>query len=454
MSDPLGDAVPRYLRRLAAAQTHSHLSDGQLLRRFAGQGDEVAFETLLGRHAAMVLGVCRRVLRHHQDAEDAFQATFLVLARKAASICKQDSVGCWLHGVARRLACKARAEAARRQAREARWAAPTPEGPRAALTWEEVGPALDEELQRLAEQYRAPLVLCYLEGKTRDEAARQLGWSLRTLMRRLGQGRELLRRRLSRRGVTLGAALLAAGLSSPAATAAVPELLLNSTGKAAAGGAAAPAVSAEVAALTEGVLRTMLLNKLKMATAALLLLALLGVGAGAAVRWQEGPAAGQPETATGARATAATPRAGAPKAPPAREAEQPETDQRRLQGTWQFVSATQGDKTIRKEDLGKDDARWKTITFTGDKVRSVNVNTGGKEVVFHYRVKLNPSRKPKAIDLTALDGPEKGETVAGLYELDGDLLRLCVWDQPPRPRALDAKQVSRAYILTFKRAAK
>src|SRR5262249_48260574 len=151
---------------------------------------------------------------NQHDAEDAFQASFLVLARKATAICKQESVACWLHGVARRLALKAKAEGARRRSRETKCAVRRPEVALAQMTWEEIEPVLDEELECMAEKYRAPLVLCYLEGKTRDEAAQQLGWSVRTLMRRLEQGRELLRGRLKRRGVALTAALITVGISS------------------------------------------------------------------------------------------------------------------------------------------------------------------------------------------------------------------------------------------------
>src|SRR5262249_17481263 len=149
----------------------------------------------------LVLGVCRRVLHNWHDAEDAFQATFLTLARKAASISKQDSVGGWLHQVAYNLALKAKAHAATRQARQRQAQNRPPDDPLTELTGRELLAVLDEELQQLPERYRAPLVLCYLEGRTRDEAARQLGWSLGTLKRRLEQARARLRGRLERRGL-------------------------------------------------------------------------------------------------------------------------------------------------------------------------------------------------------------------------------------------------------------
>src|SRR5262249_8005060 len=144
-----------------------------------------------------------RRLHHEQDAEDAFQATFLTLARKAATIRKQDSVGSWLHGVAVHLALQAKTAAARRQLFEKQTLARSSRDPLAEISLREAQTVLDEEMARLPEKYRAPLVLCYLEGTTRDEAAQQLGWSLGTLKRRLEQGREMLRGRLARRGLTL-----------------------------------------------------------------------------------------------------------------------------------------------------------------------------------------------------------------------------------------------------------
>jgi RNA polymerase sigma factor (sigma-70 family) len=232
----------------------------------------------------MVLGVCRRVLKDTHDAEDACQATFLILARRAASIRKRASVGSWLHGVAYRAAANLRRQVARRRGREvpaADVAQPAP----AEVTWREVRAALDEELRRLPERFRAPLLLCCLEGRTRDEAAQELGWGLGTLRGRLDRGRELLRVRLRRRGVGLPAALLAALLAGRAASAAVPAALAVSIVKAAApaaAGRAAPAgaVPAQAAAVAEGVVRAMRMTRLKIITGVLLALGLVGFGAG------------------------------------------------------------------------------------------------------------------------------------------------------------------------------
>jgi RNA polymerase sigma factor (sigma-70 family) len=241
-------------------------SDRQLLGRFARERDEAAFEGLVRRHGALVLGVSRRVLQHDQDAEDVFQASFLILARKAACRRWQPSIAGWLYCVAYRLAVRARARIVR-QRRLERQAGAVSETKAANEAGKALYTALDEELEALRDQYRAPLLLCYLEGKTRDQAARQLGWSLRTLERRLGQGLKLLRARLTRRGIELPAALLTAGLSQQAASAAVSASVSAAAARAAlafsSGSAPAGGVSAEVVALARGGMRAMAVSKLK-----------------------------------------------------------------------------------------------------------------------------------------------------------------------------------------------
>jgi RNA polymerase sigma factor (sigma-70 family) len=274
-SDPLSS-----IRLYLAAQTPAEVSDRELLERFLHHRDGAAFAALVHRHGAMVLGVCRRVLRNPHDAEDACQATFLILAHKAAAIRKRDALGSWLHGVACRVARDLRAKLARRATQPL---APgddvaRPEGPES-LTWAEVRQALDEELGRLPEHYRAALVLCYLEGRSRDEAALQLGWSLPTLRGRLERGRAMLHARLVRRGLALSAGLVAA-VAADRAAAAVPARLAIQMIRSAVGGAAAAAVSPPVAALVKGALTTMIRFKKK--RFALALVVLLAVGGYAA----------------------------------------------------------------------------------------------------------------------------------------------------------------------------
>jgi RNA polymerase sigma factor (sigma-70 family) len=285
MSDRSLDGVVHHIRGLVAARRAGAMSDQELLAAFARHHDEAAFAALLQRHGRMVLGVCRRALGHHQDAEDACQATFLILARKAGSIRKRESVASWLHGVAYRVAMNLRRRLARRRVQAAGLMDVAQADGTAELTWREVQGVLDEELQRLPERLRVPLLLCYWEGKTRDEAAQELGWTAGTFRGRLDRGRHLLRARLTRRGVTLPAALLASTVLPKAASAALPAALAIATVKGAvlitAGRTLSPGiVSAQVAGLIQGVLRTMFLDKVRTLAAAAFVVAVLGGGTG------------------------------------------------------------------------------------------------------------------------------------------------------------------------------
>ena len=252
----LGEIV-RHLRRITDADA---TSDGQLLQRFALQGDEAAFAALLERHGPMVLGVCRRVLGDAHDAEDAFQATFLVLAHKARSIGRPQALASWLYCTARRTARRARGRRDRRRARESVLDdPPAPEGVEDALAWHELRPALDEAVGGLPRKYRDVVVLCYLQEKTYADAARELGLAAGTVSSRLARARDLLRKRLVRRGLALSSSLLVTLLSRRALSAAVPAALRDATSRAVLAGVTA----APVAALTAEVLRTMFLTKLR-----------------------------------------------------------------------------------------------------------------------------------------------------------------------------------------------
>jgi RNA polymerase sigma factor (sigma-70 family) len=259
----------RQLRTLFSVGTAGGLSDAELLERFCtreGEAAELSFAVLVERHGSMVLRVCRQVLRDSHAAEDAFQATFLVLARKARSLRARDSLAPWLHEVARRTACRLRAAAVRRTRHE-RSAADRAEAAVCEGDHEDLGGILHEELGRLPARYRVPLLLCYLEGLTSQQAAQQLGWPAATVRSRLARGRERLRTRLIRRGVVPSVAALAAALSSAPATAAVPATLADVTARAAAllaaGSVAAGAVPASILTLTEGVIAAMAMTKLK-----------------------------------------------------------------------------------------------------------------------------------------------------------------------------------------------
>jgi RNA polymerase sigma factor (sigma-70 family) len=276
------NSLLRHLRRLAGTAEAQGASDRALIESFVSDRDDAAFATLFRRHGPMVLSLCRRVLRNEEEADDAFQATFLVLARKAHSLRSRDTVSSWLYGVAYRTALKARCSAARRRAREAAAPARVAADPLTELTVAEAQGIVDRELASLPEKYRAPLLLCCLQGLARDEAARQLGWTLGLLKSRLEQARELLRDRLSRRGLALPAALLSVGTLGTTLQAAVPAALAEATVKAAArvaaGAAATPLVSSQVISLAEGVVRAMLWTKVKVALALALTLAAVGVG--------------------------------------------------------------------------------------------------------------------------------------------------------------------------------
>ena len=273
----------QHLRRSMYLRDRAEQTDGQLLEDYLSHHDEAALEALVRRHAPMVWGVCRRLLSSYQDAEDAFQATFLVLVRKAASIASRELLSNWLYGVAHQTALKARATAARRTERERQ----VKEMPERAVTdqylWKELQSLLDKELSRLPDNYRAIILLCDLEGKTRKEAARQLGVPEGTVASRLATARTMLAKRLSRHDLTVSGGALAAVLSQNISSAAVPSsvgastieaLTLATAGQAVAQGA----ISVKAATLTEGVLKSMLLTKCKTRIAVVGMLSLLLLG--------------------------------------------------------------------------------------------------------------------------------------------------------------------------------
>jgi RNA polymerase sigma factor (sigma-70 family) len=256
--------------------------DGELLERFFTSRDEAAFELLVWRHHRLVLGVCSRILRGADDVEDAFQATFLVLARKGKSIRKRGSLSSWLFGVARRVALEAGRVSQRRQPSQSASPAPVPE-PGDELMRRELQGIFDVELGQLPEKYRAPVVLCYLEGLTYEQAGRQLGCSKGTISTRLTRARELLRARLAGKGLAVSTGSLSAWLCANAASAGVPNSLVIPTTKAAtamtAGNGIANVVSVKAAALAEGVVKAMMIGKLKSLAAVALVLGLIVGGA-------------------------------------------------------------------------------------------------------------------------------------------------------------------------------
>ena len=281
----------RHIRKLADGPSAAHWTDDQLIDAFAACRDETAFTTLVARHGPMVLRVCRRVLHHEQDAEDAFQATFLVLAKNITSIRKHQALAAWLHGVAYRTAMKTKRSAARRRKHEARLPTLAPR-PTPGLEWAEVQVALDEEIERLSEHHRKAFVLCVLESKSVPEAAAELGCKQGTVSSWLTRARWQLQRRLARRGIKLPALLAALSIAESGSKAAVPAALAHTTIRfglwVAAGKTAAGTIPLHVAALAAGVTRAMFLTKAKVALVLLFAAGML-VAAGGALAYQTRP---------------------------------------------------------------------------------------------------------------------------------------------------------------------
>ena len=381
-------------------------SDMQLLDRFSTAPQEeagAAFETLVQRHGPMVLRVCREILIDPNDADDAFQATFLALVRSAASIRDRNSLASWLFGAARRVAMRARADAARRREIERQGARPAVS--EAAADRPLVDPALFEEVDRLPVNYRAPIVLCYLEGSTHEAAAQQLGWPLGTVRGRLARARSLLRARLARRGLTVPSALLGAGLVTSQARAAIPALLARSTIESAraiaAGGAAA--VSARVAAWTESGLRGGAFLRWKAAAG---LVGLLGaVGLGLVALW----------------GVAASPHPAQATHQNARERSSHE-DQTAIQGTWSKMDEV----TWYEGGIAQPPKRYKyTWSVTAETITTTN-DEGFASDISQYT--LDPSVSPKTIEMKSLN---RGFTLHGIYKLEGDTLTICFGHECP-----------------------
>jgi RNA polymerase sigma factor (sigma-70 family) len=273
-------ALTRLLATLRRLEPRQAGSDADLLGRFASLRDEAAFTALLARHGPMVLNTCRRVLGDADDAEDAFQAAFLVLARKAGAIARPDALAGWLHGVACRVALKARRSRRPREPADVDCADRRPD-PLEVVSARDLLAAVEEEVSRLPEAYRLPIVLCWLEGLSQDEAARRLGASPGAIKGRLERGRRRLHERLARRG--LAPAALAALVAAGQSVARVPEGLLGETGRAAllfAAGGSVAGVSEQVLTLAKGGLEAMAQTKYMAVVAVVVALGAAGAGVG------------------------------------------------------------------------------------------------------------------------------------------------------------------------------
>jgi RNA polymerase sigma factor (sigma-70 family) len=273
----------RVMQHLLAACGRGELTDGELLNHFLSHQDDVALAALVRRHSPMVWGVCRRLLRSHHDAEDAFQATFFVLVKKAATLPNRETVGNWLYGVAHKTAVRMRTMVAKRGVREKQVKVMPEPTTAQQYVWNDLAPVVDEELSCLPDKYRVLIVLCDLEGVTRKEVARQLDIPEGTAASRLATARAMLAKRLARRGVVLSGVLLGAVLSQQWASGSVPALVVSQAikvaGRMAAGQTGTAVISVKAAALTEGVLNAMFLSKLKGVLAVVLVVGLTLAGA-------------------------------------------------------------------------------------------------------------------------------------------------------------------------------
>jgi RNA polymerase sigma factor (sigma-70 family) len=398
------------------------LPDDELLERFVSQRDETAFEAMLSRHGPLVFDVCRKLLYDTHDAEDAFQATFLILARKASTVVPRALLGHWLYGVAYRVAARARMIAARRRARlQPADLAAVPDSVRSAEA--DLAALVHEEVGRLPDKYRSPVVLCYLEGRTNEEAANLLHWPVGTVKTRLTRARELLHSRLARHGVALSAGLVAVNTAS-----ALPAGLVEVTAKAglcfAAGNAAAGGLaSAQAVALTKGALRTMFLTKLKTVAVLVLVLALLG-GIGGGVYHA---------------LAAESPRADE------KDKKADKEDKDAILGTWKVVSVEVEGKEP-DDEVGKA-LKDATLVITKDKI-VWKIGDAEREATY----KLDPTTKPKAIDTF-----QDGHVNEGIYALDGDTLKVCGpcnVEGKGRPTELATKEGSGTMLLVLKREAR
>lgn len=436
------------------------LPDGELLARFAQCDDHPAFETLLRRHGAMVYGVCRRILAN-ADADDAFQATFLILIRKARSL-RSGQLGPWLYGVACRVAMKARSRAARFAEFRAEVAEMIPD-PTAPVEVPDWLPILDAELAALPAKYRDALVLCELQGASRAEAAKALGVREGTLSSRLARGRELLRKRLLKHGTLLPNGGLVALLSeNGAGRASVPAALLSKTSELSkmATGASAGAVPVGAARLTDEVLKSMFLMKLRVASVAGLAALMLVVGAAAAAWSSDSGAAAEQTSATKGMTPPETPGDVLPllgAKPPEwgairglrdlhfageRDKRTALPDREAFQGLWVLEKLDSGKDT----QAGKDVVGKIQLLVAGDVWWFLDGNKAG--CVRPIQVKFDSAKNPKWIDMSGLD--DTGKIARGIYEFDGDKLRICMSDgSDARPAEFATGLDSPLSMLTF-----
>jgi RNA polymerase sigma factor (sigma-70 family) len=429
--------VLRQVGRLFGEGTIAGLTDRQLLERFRSRQDATAFEAIVARHGPMVLGVCRDVLRNPADADDAFQAAFLVLLRRVGSIRGRDGVGGWLYRVSYRIALRARRAATRRAVGPASPEPLAPEDPPAEVAIRELRHLIRRELDRLPETYRAPIVLCDLEGLTHDEAAVRLSWPVGTVKGRLSRGREKLRDRLIRRGVAAPAAFVGAALSTETGRAAVPDALIRSTVALAVGMRTPGVVPASVACLVTGAVNAMLGNKIAQVGSGAAVLAALAGGVAALGMGQDrpGPGAATPVAEIAPASKPLQPADEALDLPvAARPTEHRHPDLLAMQGVWRLMETERGGRVERVNPRLQP---AEAIVIAGDYLTRALLAEGGPPSYdgTMLRITLQPEATPKGIDFkTEGVGPDSSVASRGIYRLDGDFLTICASGRGlPRP---------------------
>ncbi len=467
------NSVFQHLRRVVLMHDGAGLSDGQLLDMFIADKDQAAFEALVRRYGTMVLKVCHRVIRNHHDAEDAYQATFLVLARKAKSIKPRDRVANWLHGVAFRTALKAKSLSAKKRM----WERQVTDMPEPAAKSQnssyDLRSVLDLELSRLPEVYRLPILLCDLEGKTIKKAAQQLGWPQGTVAGRLARGRKMLAKRLAPHGLAAASGAL---LLQNSASACVPPGLAAATVKAAGAYAlgkstATGMISANVAILMEGMVKTMLFTKLKIASAVLMVAVTAGIGGGIFTRATTTAAQSGPEVRTngkGKQITAALladeKTAKGNKEPGANQPDAPKTSHDKLRGTWKLVETSYGGK-----DLPDVESTWSIgkgkIVMTPAFYKTTKSPVARQDATYHFWGDSEDTEPaPNNINVTfqvvsaSSDNKEQAMTpmtYRGIYSLVGDTLKLCfrqlVYGKRPTEMPASSAKDNRLFIVVLKR---
>jgi RNA polymerase sigma factor (sigma-70 family) len=408
------------MQNVAGPSSQSEPTDERLLRDYVASQDGGAFAAMMRRHGGMVFAVCRRILGREQDAEDAFQATFLVLMRKAPSLKRPELLGNWLYGVAYRIASKVRHANSQKRMREAPMVdLPAPEADDD-LSWRDLRPVLDDEVQRLPQRYRRPFVLFYLEGQSAEQIATALGRPRGTVLSQLARARERLRVRLAGRNLALSAGALASLLARTASSdAAVPDRLLDwgmqAHGSSPLAGGAGAGASAQARLLAQQLLKDMLRRKLWV-MGSLLLAALLALVVGFL---SYGVIVAPPGAAVQA---------------------DPRSDRERLQGDWQVVAVKRDGRVLPKN----------RFPFLRLKIRDDTILHEGGVHDLKVRFRLHPEQQPRAMDMVG-EGFHR-EIFNGIYALEGDTLTICRPDRGyQRPTEFASKPGSGILLYTAKR---